>query len=151
MSEFRDFVKENEKWFRGRHPETDASLNEVERELAVNLPEDIRWLLKTYGYWHGTGICNIEEAIEDTKLAREHVQLPINYVVLYDHHDGGVILLDVNPDEKTGTNRVIDTGWESIPDRLEEEIVYPSFKAYTERVIQNEADFLDEEDIECKE
>ena len=151
MSEFQEFVRENKKWFRGRNPETEASLNKVERELEIKLPEEIRWLLKTYGYWHGTGICSIEETIDETKLAREHAQLPNNYLVLYDHHDGGVILLDVNRDEKTGENRVIDTGWEAVPDKLEEEKVYPSFKAYTEIVIKNEADFLDEKDIECKE
>ena len=126
-------------------------LSKKQRELSVELPEDIKWLLKNYSYWHGTGICNIEESIEDTKLAREHVKLPANYVVLYDHQDGGVILLDVESDDKTGLHRVIDSGWESIPDKLGEEIVYPNFKAYTESVIENEAEFLDEEDIECKE
>lgn len=117
MSEFREFVKENEIWFRGRLPETDDSLDRVERELGVTLPEDIRWLLKEYGYWHGTGISNIEESVDDTKLAREHVHLPTNYVVLYDHQDGGVILLDVVADINTGKNRIINSAWESIPEK----------------------------------
>ena len=151
MSEFREFVKENEKWFRGRLPETEDSLDKVERELGIKLPHDVRWLLKEYGYWHGTGICNIEESVDDTKRAREHVRLPTNYVVLYDHQDGGVILLDVTPDNKTGENRVIDTAWESIPENMESEIIYPSFTAYTKKVIESESDFLDEADVECKE
>ncbi len=151
MNNFREFVTKNEKWFRGRLPETDVSLDLVESELNIALPDDIRWLLKEYGYWHGTGICNIEESVDDTKLAREHVQLPANYIVLYDHHDGGVILLDVEPDSVTGDYRVIDSGWESIPEKLEEETIYPSIMAYTKRVIETETDFLDEEDIECKE
>lgn len=151
MSEFREFVKENEIWFRGRLPETDDSLDRVERELGVTLPEDIRWLLKEYGYWHGTGISNIEESVDDTKLAREHVYLPLNYVVLYDHQDGGVILLDVVSDKNTGKNRIINSAWESIPEKMEEEIIYPSITAYTKSVIEIQADFLNEEDIECKE
>lgn len=151
MSEFREFVKENEKWFRGKCPETDVSLDIVESELSISLPDDVRWLLKEYGYWHGTGICNIEESIGDTKLAREHVQLPVNFVVLYDHHDGGVILLDVEKDLSTRDHRVIDSAWESIPESLEDETIYPSLMAYTKRVIETEANLLDDEDIECNE
>lgn len=59
MSKFQEFVKVNEKWFRGRSPETDATLDVVEKELSILIPVDIRWLLKEYGYWHGTGISNI--------------------------------------------------------------------------------------------
>ncbi len=150
MSEFREFVRENEKWFRGRLPETDSSLDKVEKELAVSIPDDIRWLLKTYGYWHGTGISNIEDSIDETKLAREHVQLTENFIVLYDHHDGGVVLLDSVPDENTGKYRVIDSAWESIPDQLDKEIIYPSFKEYTESVIETESNFLNQEEIECE-
>ncbi|MFG1491361.1 hypothetical protein ABMA58_19075, partial [Oceanospirillum sp. HFRX-1_2] len=67
-------------------------------------------------------------------------------MVLYDHQDGGVILLDVTPDNKTGENRVIDTSWESIPEDMESETIYPSFTAYTKKVIESESDFLDEAD-----
>jgi cell wall assembly regulator SMI1 len=56
MCNFRNFVKENEVWFRGKLPETDETLMNVESKLGVKLPEDIKWLLKEYGYWHGTGI-----------------------------------------------------------------------------------------------
>ena len=62
MSKFQNFVRENEVWFRGRLPETDDTLLRVENELGVMLPDDIKWLLKEYGYWHGTGISNIEES-----------------------------------------------------------------------------------------
>lgn len=149
MSKFQEFVVQNSKWFKGRHTETDASLDHVEKELDLKLPQDIRWLLCEYGYWHGTGISNIEESIEDTKQAREHLQLPSNYIVLYDHQDGGVVLLDT--ESKNGTNRVIDTAWESVPNNLEKEIIYSDLVTYIKRVIEVESEVLEEEDIECKE
>lgn len=151
MSKFQEFVKKNEVWFRGRFPETDASLDRVESELGLKIPSDIRWLLKEYGYWHGTGISNIEESIEETRLARAHVQLPDKYIVLYDHHDGGVILLDTETDEITGNNRVIDSAWESIPDNLEQETIYTDLIEYAKNVIAVQAEILDEEDVECRE
>lgn len=148
MSNFQNFVRENEIWFRGRLPEIHDTLWRVENELGVILPDDIKWLLKKYGYWHGTGISNIEESVDDTLSAREHLKLPHNYVVLYNHQDGGVILLDT--EKYNGKNRVINSGWESIPDELEEEIIYSDFEAYTRNVIEAEKQFLDSDDIECK-
>lgn len=149
MSKFQSFVKENEKWFRGRLPESGSSLAKVESKLGIKLPKDIKWLLKEYGYWHGTGISNIEESIQDTLDARKHLQLPNNYVVLYDHQDGGVILLDVN--STNGKNRVIDAAWESVPNDLENETIYSDLVEYMQRVIEVETEILNEEDIECRE
>lgn len=149
MSNFRNFVKENEVWFRGKLPETDETLMNVESKLGVKLPEDIKWLLKEYGYWHGTGISNIEESVEDTLMAREHVNLPNNFVVLYDHHDGGVILLDTI--KKSGKYRVISAGWEFVPDEIENEIIYSDFEEYTKSVIEAEQEIIGECDIECRE
>ena len=149
MGSFQNFVKENEIWFRGRLPETDETLMNVESKLGVKLPEDIKWLLKDYGYWHGTGISNIEESIDDTLMAREHVNLPNNFVVLYDHQDGGVILLDTN--KLSGKYRVISAGWESIPDQIENEIIFSDFEEYTKSVIETEREIIAECDIECKE
>ncbi|WP_045386042.1 SMI1/KNR4 family protein [Vibrio rotiferianus] len=151
MNNFREFVTKNEIWFRGKCPETDTSLDRVERELNIKLPSEIRWLLKEYGYWHGTGISNIEESVEVTKNARAHVQLPNNYIVLYDNQDNGVILLNTELDSVRGEHQVIDSGWESIPEKLNNETLYPNFMAYTKIVIKTEADFLDEEYVEYKE
>ena len=148
MSKFQNFVRENEVWFRGRLPETDDTLLRVENELGVMLPDDIKWLLKEYGYWHGTGISNIEESVDDTLSARQHLNLLHKYVVLYDHHDGGVILIDT--EKCNGKNRVINSGWESVPDELEKEIIHSDFEAYTRIVIETEKQFLDSDEIECR-
>lgn len=149
MSRFQKFVRENEKWFRGRHPETDLSLNHVETELQLSIPVDLRWVLKEYGYWHATGVSDIEESILDTKAAREHLKLPHQYLVLYDHQDGGVVLLDTNSGSETNENRVIDSSWESVPDDIENEIIYPGLVEYAERLIEQYSNFLDPGDIVC--
>ena len=151
MNKLREFVNANEKWFRGRLPETDASLDKVEEELSIKIPTEIRWLLKEYGYWHGTGISNIEESIIDTKEARKHVGLPAKFLVLYDHQDGGVVLLDTIANPITGEFQVYDTAWESIPDNLENEIIYSNYVEYVKRVIEVESEVIDEGDIECTE
>jgi hypothetical protein len=82
-------------------------------------------------------------------MAREHVSLPNNFVVLYDHHDGGVILLDTI--KKSGKYRVISAGWEFVPDEIENEIIYSDFEEYTKSVIEAEQEIIGECDIEYKE
>ena len=138
MNAFRQFVAENERWFRGHLPETDESLNAAERALGVRLPDDIRWVLRDYGYWHATGISSLDETITDTRAAREHVQLPERFIVLYNHQDGGVILLDTIGDPETQANRVYNVAWESIPDEMTDEIVYDSYLDYVRDVMERE-------------
>ena len=87
--------------------------------LGVTLPDDIRWLLGTYGYWHATGISSLDETVADTQAAREHLNLPHQFIVLYNHQDGGAILLDTVPDQD-GENKVYNVGWEAIPDQIDE-------------------------------
>ena len=148
MIELRPFVDANNRWFRGRHAESDARLDSAEAQLGVSLPHDIRWLLREYGYWHATGISSLDETIEKTVAAREHMKLPHRYIVLYDHQDGGVVLLDTKPDQSSGKCKVYDSGWESVPDDIEQEIVYDSYLDYVKEVLVEQQDFIAPEDID---
>ena len=87
MSAFRQFVEDNVRWFRGHLPETDQLLNAAEKTLGIQLPDDIRWLLRDYGYWHATGITSLEETVAETQAARDHLHLPEQFIVLYNLHD----------------------------------------------------------------
>jgi len=149
MSSYRQYVANNERWFRGRHPETEESLNQVERDLGVKLPEDLRWVLVTHGYWHGTGVSSLEEMVERTLAARRVLDLPGNLVVLYDHDEGGVFLLDTVRDPGSGENPVWGAAWEDVPDRLATATRFGSLKAYAEYLVEQEGAFLAEEDIDC--
>ncbi len=148
MNTFRQFVEANARWFRGHLPESDATLDAAEESLGVSLPQDVRWLLRDYGYWHATGISSLDETVSNTQAAREHLNLPARFVVLYDHQDGGAILLDTIADSKTGQNKVYNSGWESVPDEIENEIVYDCYLDYVRDVLDRERDFIAAEDVD---
>lgn len=148
MSAFRQFVETNSRWFRGPLPESDATLDSAEATLAVSIPPDIRWLLRHYGYWHATGISSLDETVANTLAAREHLDLPARYIVLYDHHDGGVVLLDTIADPETGQNKVYNSGWEYVPDEMETDIVYASFLEYVRYVLGSQRESLADQDID---
>ena len=148
MSALRQFVEANSRWFRGHLPESDATLDAAEKSLGVSFPEDVRWMLRDFGYWHATGISSIDETVADTLAARQHLNLPERFVVLYDHQDGGAILLDTVPDPETGHNKVYNVAWESVPNLLEQEIVHPSYLAYVQEVLERQQDFIAEDDID---
>lgn len=149
LNPFRRFVADNNIWFAGRLPETQASISAAEESLGVQLPSDITWLLTTYGYWHATGICSLTDTVTDTLTARDSLGLPHNFVVLYDHHEGGVVLLDTTVIPDTNTHSVYITGWEFVPDDIAEDIVFPSFFDYVKYVLDNERDLIDAADIAC--
>ncbi len=148
MNAFRQFVEANVRWFRGHLPETDASLDAAEQTLDVPLPPDIRWLLRDYGYWHATGISSLDETITDTLAAREHLDLPPRYIVLFNHDDGGLILLDTIANPDTGQHTVYNAGIESIPDELENDIVYHSLLEYVQTEMSVRRPFVTEEDLD---
>lgn len=150
MNRLRQFVEENATWFRGCGHESAASLDAAERSLGVRLPDDIRWLLTTYGYWHATGISSLNETVADTLAARKHLNLPKHFIVLYDHQDGGVVLLDTAADGE-GNNKVYNVGWDAVPDRLEADSYYRSYLEYIMAVVESERDFLAEEDVDYDE
>ena len=147
MNRFHQFVEENLRWFRGRCHESTASLDAAERTLGVSIPGEIRWLLSTYGYWHATGISSLDETVTDTLAARQHLNLPNRFIVLYDHQDGGVILLDTIADNE-GNNKVYNEDWSAVPDHLGENIQYRSYLDYTRAVLETEQDFIAEENVD---
>jgi hypothetical protein len=112
--EFEAFVKSNEEWFRGRLAETELSLTEAERSLGVALPQSLRWLLKEYGYWHGTAVSNLEDTVKDTLAAREHLGLPANFVVLENHEDGGLIIINTSEQSCRGEPALYWVGYEDL-------------------------------------
>lgn len=148
MNAYREYVSANERWFRGASPETLENLLHAETELGITLPDDLKWVLSTYGYWHATGVSSLKETIERTILARQHVQLPHEWVVLYDHDEGGVFIINSTPDSKTGEHIVAGLAWEAIPDRIYSDTVFPSLLYYAMHLIEEEGTFLDEDDIE---
>jgi len=148
MNTFRQFVESNARWFRGHLPESDATLDAAEELLGVSLPQDIRWILSEYGYWHATGISSLEETVSKTQAAREHLNLPARFVVLYDHQDGGVILLDTFADSQTGLNKIYNSDWESVPDEIDSAIVYDCYLDYVRDVLDRERSFIAVEDID---
>ena len=148
MSAYRDYVVANERWFRGRFPESPERLQHAESSFGVTFPEDLKWVLSTYGYWRATGVCSLEATIEKTQLARQHVQLPHPWIVLYDHDDGGVCILDTTPNPATGDNVVANVAWQSVPDGIYSETVFPSLLEYAIDLVEIEGNFGDEDDIE---
>jgi hypothetical protein len=125
-------------------------LQAAEIALGVTFPEDLKWVLSTYGYWHATGVCSLENTVEKTLLARQHVQLPHRWIVLYDHDEGGVFILDTVPEPSTGEHTVAGLAWEDVPDGICSSELFPSLLCYSAHLIEVEGDFLDEDDIDCE-
>lgn len=144
---FQDFVAANIDWFHGRLPETDASLQEAEERLGVELPHSIKWLLKQHGYWHGTGVSNLGDAVETTIRWRSQGLLPTRFVVLDDREDAGVILIDTGELTSGGESPLYWVGMEDIgnPTRLNGEgnTRYDSFGDYVKDRLPTVQDFTE--------
>jgi len=140
MTPYQEYVLANERWFRGRPPESEQSLKHAESVLNISLPDDLKWVLKTYGYWHATGVCSLDSMVERTQAARVHLNLPHNWVVLYDHDEGGAFLLDTNTEE------VVGLAWEDVPENLHADAVFPTLKQYAVHLIEENC--LSEDDID---
>jgi len=103
-------------------------------------------LLTEYGYWHGTGIGSLEDCVTETQLARKHVGLPTKYVVLENHHDGGLILL--NTGEESSPGECVVYGWVGPEDLgpspyLPASTRLPSFGAYVAHRLPIEQSLID--------
>lgn len=145
-AEFREFVRDREEWFRGRLPESEQSLGQAERQLGIRLPESVRWLLVEYGYWHGTGIANLADAVKDTRLARERLGLSSRYVILDNNGDAGLAVIDTGEETSPGENPVY--GWVGAedlgPDRtLPASARFASFGDYVAHRLPMEQDLID--------
>jgi len=131
------------KLFDGSVPrETTARLDNVEKELSVILPVDLKDLLLRYGYG-STAVPNISTAVKDTRRFRSAVDLPDRYVVLDDMNDGGVVLLDTQSADgpvlwvdshavgKLRSNNLSQS----------EHDLFPSFVSWLERCLDNDEQF----------
>lgn len=143
--QFQDFVAANVDWFRGRLPETESSLKEAEKVLGVELPCSVKWLLKEHGYWHGTGVSNLENAVTDTLDARRHLALPSRWVVLDNFQDGGLILIDAAAETSRGEFAMYWVGMEDLgnPPRLEGNTRYESFGDYVKDRLPSVKNFIE--------
>lgn len=80
LTEFEQFVRANQTWFRGPQPETQEVISRAERELGVKLPATLQWLLLNFGYWRGTGVAALPVVVAKTKAF--HPAFPQNWIVL---------------------------------------------------------------------
>ena len=152
MTSLEEYVAANERWFAGRGHETEESLSSAEDQLGVSLPPEIKWLLSTFGYWHATGISSLEETVDDTITARDHLDLPHEFIVLYNYQDGGAIVLNTVADSGTGYHTVYSVDWSDIPAGITTKgIHYESYQAYTADRLELAMDSIDQEFIDCAE
>ncbi len=148
---FCNFVEANIDWFRGRLPESDATLAGYEADLGCGLPNSIKWLLTTYGYWHATGIPNLSESVTLTLDLRQSIALPNNFLILADHGDGGVIVLDVSSPTLDGEFTIHDVDAAALHDLdsqpFEPDVVYDSFGRYVESLLEFQRSLIDPPDV----
>jgi hypothetical protein len=145
FNQFQDFVAGNIEWFHGRFPETESSLQQVEQALGVELPASAKWLLKEHGYWHGTGVSNLEDAVKDTLDARRYHGLPTRFVVLDNFQDGGIILIDTGEETSSGEFAMYWVGMEDLgnPPLLEGNTRYDSFGDYVKDQLPSKQAFIE--------
>jgi len=151
LEAFQKFVAKNLDWFRGRLPETIEAFDRYENDLGCSFSESIKWLPTTHGYWHATGIADLEEAVKLTLECRDSIQLPARYVILNDHGDGGAIVLDTATETFDGELRIHDVDaseLHGLNERdLEPDIVYETFLEYVASVLESARDSFDPEDV----
>jgi hypothetical protein len=95
LPDFQVFVGAHPDCFAGVHPHSAGGLDRLEQALGYRLPETLRWLLENQGYSDCCGVDNIEEAVEQTLSCRRSIALPLNWLILNDWGDGGIVLLDL--------------------------------------------------------
>jgi hypothetical protein len=145
IHQFQEYVAANIEWFRGRLPESDASLQEVEEALGVQLPRSLKWLLQEHGYWHGTAVSNLRDTVAGTLRCRRHLALPNRFVVLEDLQDSGAILIDTGEAASSGESPLYWVGMEDVgnPPRLEGNTRYDSFGDYVKDRLPSVQDVIE--------
>lgn len=148
IEEFKRFVAANGVWFRGRLPESDATIAAFEEALGVRLSGSIRWLLTTHGYWHATGIPALDMARSDTLAARMAHDLAARYIVINNMEDGGLIILDTGEETAPGEHSLYWVGMEDLghPVRMEGNTRYNTFGDYVADRLPETKDFIGESD-----
>ena len=96
MTELRQLIEESSPLFSGSVREDEATLLQLEGELGVALPSDVRWFWLSCGSGFTDAAPSARASISDTLRYRLAVNLPLNYVVLDDRHDAGTVLLDTH-------------------------------------------------------
>jgi hypothetical protein len=94
LAQFQALVAQNEEWFAGVHPETYDSLLSAEQQLGCSLPVSLKWLLSERGYSSACGIGSLQDGVETTLRVRQALSLPVQYIILNDWGDSGVVYLD---------------------------------------------------------
>lgn len=80
--------------FVSRFYETEISVINVEQVLNIRFLSIIKELLIHYGYGNQGAIPSLEDSVEATLRFREARNLPLQYVILEDKNDCGVVSLD---------------------------------------------------------
>ena len=94
MTTVQEIVQRSPRYFSGDKKVTEELVTRVEDELGLTLPDELKWLLVTHGYGECRVVSNIKESISDTMRFRNSADLPVQYIVLEDLNDAGVVLLD---------------------------------------------------------
>ncbi len=148
-AEFMAFAKANEPWFRGRLPESEATLAAAEATLGVKLPQSLRWLLQGWGYWHGTAVSSLSDTVRDTIEARRVHGLPGEFIILENFHDGGLILVDTRDEPSPGEPALFWIGMEDLGEnpRLEGNQRWVSYGEYVVEMLETTRDVIPEGDV----
>jgi hypothetical protein len=146
LEEFKSYVESRAEWFRGRFPESDESLKNIEEALGMSLPGSLKWLLKEYGYWHATSVSSLEESVRATSEARTYHSLPKQYIVLNDYQDCGLILIDTGESTSPGEYPLYWPAWEDIipAPNLSGASRYDTFPDYVADMFESNVNRVDE-------
>ena len=99
MKKLTSVIEAHAHLFEGVVRESEVTLDHLERELGVTLPEIVR----TFWLEHGSGDLgaapNAATSISDTLRYRKAAALPRHFVVLEDRGDAGSVFLDTSSSE----------------------------------------------------
>jgi hypothetical protein len=127
------------------------TLKAAEELLAVQLPDSLKWLLKQHGYWHGTGVPSLRDAVETPLRWRSRGLLPTRFVVLCDFEDAGAIVLDTGEETTSGESPLYCIGMEDVgnPAQLDGEgrTRYDSFGDYVKDRLPSVQDFVEAQHV----
>lgn len=95
LEEFQLHVAAHGELYRGVGPHSLEEFAAFEAMLGHAIPASVRWLLGTHGYADATGIDSLSASVKTTLRCRKNINLPIDWLVLNDWNDAGVVLLNL--------------------------------------------------------